>query len=517
MKRLNNFNDYILDLILEGSDTGNLPIKFSKKLTDILSQINHRIASSILSLEDESGPITLIDISDENDKLTITNSLKAIEFLSKQYNKSEITNRDFYLNTNMDIWNMYRNKIKIGKLIKKLFGDEFPDSGKKGTDIESFVNKYKSLYGIMFNDSDKLFEIVDGKDIIKWYNQENYYSGIDDSPLHNSCMAEDCDNYLKFYAKNSDKVKMLIQYKDDKKNKIIGRSLLWHLSKPKRIFMDRIYYIMDHQIETFINYATKNGWLYKKEQSHYDSTIIDSKTNKIYDGSVYITDIKPNRHYPYLDTLFYYYQDNHILSNDDDIQFEYQENPVPLRETDGTSSGSYWSNFYKKYITEGDDNYIECELLTDDDDKDDYEYVNDKLRLKKDCTYFKYYGDYAPNDRLKDEEIIETTFGEKYKIFKYDAIWLKHYNAYTTSNYTEYGMIYSLYYNDYIDKKDFIVSYNNDNIFKDKSTLVYRKEKNNENELDALYNGNAYYVPNEELDEVAYKKDGKYIFKKGVL
>jgi len=510
MKILLDFNDYIIDLVLEKNSNGTLPIIFSKRLKDILEEINHPISRNLLSKEGEFEEFTLIDISDEHDKFTISISPKIYDFLSKYYNEKEIKGYYLYnyLDRYDDIWNKFRNKIKIGKFIKKLFDDRYQDSGKRGYDIESFINQYKSSYNII-NIKDNLFEIVEGDDIIKWYYIGNYYNLEHDSPLHSSCMAGDeCEDYLEFYSKNSDKVKMLILYSDNNKKTIVGRALLWYLTEPNRVFMDRIYYIMEHQIEIFKHYATKNEWLYKDVQNYYNTKIIDGKTQKsINTDNFYIKNMKSNRYYPYLDTLKYYYQDEKLLSMN--YIEDKKEEPISLRETDGIPSGAYWSDYYNKYIIEGDDKYVECDLLTNENDINEYDYINNKLRLKKDATFFKYYQDYAPNDRLKNIEIIKTTHGEFYDVFKEDAIWLDYYNAYTTKDYATYSMQYSKYYKDYVDMKD-ILYYKNDPIFKDKAIPVYKTKK------DAINSLNIHFVPEEEIDKVAYKINNNYIFKKEV-
>ncbi|MDY0268844.1 hypothetical protein, partial [Trichloromonas sp.] len=139
MKILLDFNDYIIDLVLENISK-DLPFILSGRLVDILENIDHDIVDELLSKHNQYEKISLIDISDEFDKFTVSNSPKIIELLSKHYNKDNITDIDFYnyIDTNKDIWDKFRNKVKIGRLIKKLFGDKFPDSGSDDS-IESFI------------------------------------------------------------------------------------------------------------------------------------------------------------------------------------------------------------------------------------------------------------------------------------------------------------------------------------------------------------------------------------------
>lgn len=439
MKIIKNYNDYILDIILENTSTGKLPFVLSKKIKNILQSIKHDIANDILGLETvEETEMTLIDVTNRNDVVTMASSTKILDYLSKKMDKEPILNRDFFLDirTN-EIWTKNRIEIKIGKLVKKLFGDKYPDSGKDGMDIQSFVNMYKSVY-----DGDNvLFDIVEGNDIIYWYDYENYVDTPYSSPLHSSCMSDAaCADYLDFYALNKDKVKMLILYENENKEKIVARSLIWYLDEPnQRIFMDRIYYSNDMYINTFINYAEKNGWLYKKHQTSHSMREVVDPVNNITSSNfiMIIKNIKLNKYYPYLDTFKYLYQDNKILCND---RLDLKEYHGYLESTSGGIDNLAWSNYYNKYIYYLDDRkYVECNIGTDDiDDEDEFgNFVADKYRLIEDATFLKYYYDYIPNDLIKKDTLIQTTYGQKFLVLKNDAVWLKDVKEYTTLEYAD--------------------------------------------------------------------------------
>lgn len=437
MKIIKNYNDYIIDIILENTSAGKLPFFLSEKFKNILKSIEHDIANDILDLEiTEETEMTLIDITDRNDVVTMATSTKILDYLSKKLNKETIHKKDFFINTRTDeIWSKNRIEIKIGKLVKKLFGHKYPDSGKNGMDIESFVNMYKSVY----DGDSSLFDIVEGDNIIYWYNYDNYISLSHVTPLHKSCMSHsNCSDFLNFYVLNKDKVKMLILYENDSKEKIVARSLLWYLDEPnQRVYMDRIYYSNDMYINTFINYAQKNGWLYKKNQTFYSTEVIDSTNNtEYYHLKMSIKNIKLNRYYPYLDTFKYLYQDNRILSNSVlNIGEQYGE----LQSTHGDIINLSWSDYYNKFIDINEEEYRKCYVGTDDLVSEDKfgNFVANKYRLKKDATYLKYYQSYIPNDLIKDDTLVQTTYGQEYLVLKNDAVWLKDIKEYTTLEYAD--------------------------------------------------------------------------------
>ena len=437
MKLIKNYNDYICDIIIESIINDQLPFKFSEKLANILIRIKHPISTNILDMLNDKSDFTLIDIGSKNDTLTMSSSAKIIEYLKKELNKDQILNLDFFKSSaNNEIWTRNRVEIKIGRLVKKLFGDKFPDSGKDGHDIQSFVNMYKSIY----DGNSVLMEIVEGDDIIKWYDYDSYVSSYAPTPLHSSCMADSsCSDFIDFYNINKDKVKMLIQYENNDKEKIVARALLWYLDVPDgRIFMDRVYYSNDMYVNVFINYAQKNGWLYKKQQtSHSEKQVVDS-INGNYDSYLVmkVKNIKLNRYYPYLDTFKYLYQDNKILSND---RLDLNEPYGRMESTSGTIDNLSWSNYYKKYIFTEDSQYVECNIGTEHlSDEDDFgNYVADKFRLKTDATYLPYYHDYIPNDLIKENTLIQTTYGQKYLVLKIDAVWLDDVKEYTTLHYAD--------------------------------------------------------------------------------
>lgn len=170
--------------------------------------------------------------------------------------------------------------------------------------VEDFVNKFKTEFDTIKNDVFRKFKLVSGEDIKKYYNENSYEKPAKGS-LWNSCMRYNkCGDYLDIYVKNTNQISMLVLF-DKTKDKIKGRALVWKLDNPKkdgvgRIFLDRIYVRDDADVYLFIEYAKKNGWLYKLHQNNMPEDIY---------GDEIKLDVKLENsdfdYYPYLDTLAY--------------------------------------------------------------------------------------------------------------------------------------------------------------------------------------------------------------------
>ncbi len=252
------------------------------------------------------------------------------------------------------LWTTNRSGIKVGRLARAILtaaGETFT-----AKDIEDFTNQYKAMFD--FN-SDALnkFEIVKGRDIVKWYKGENYVSG--GGSLNNSCMANSKGEFFDLYSRNS-QVSMVILYDDGgslkdgkyKSSKIKGRAILWEDAECSEVgkfqFMDRIYTVNDSDVELFKRFAESKGFWYKKSQNmDYDCTI----TNGSAEHSTTITanlDYTNFDAYPYVDTMCFVSTEDNKASNSD--TFEYYRK---LRDTSGgydDQDGDYYS-----YYDEDDD------------------------------------------------------------------------------------------------------------------------------------------------------------------
>jgi len=326
MLKLNSFTDFLFKSILEASDVGELPIWFSERFRNILKDIFDRTGNEVaqrLSYEEGThGKKIFVDIDDNSiDKVSFLMSNKVEDIIGRTDNLRHLDSPE-----EKKIYSArQRGTMKINRFVNDLFNNEYKTeslsdeqkeankkAGRKTSaqHLEEFVNSYKAAR------QPGKFEMVDGWDIGYWYDERNY--GSQDSTLGDSCMkGEECENFFEFYAKNPDKVSMLIMKSRYTEEKIIGRALVWNLTEPEgRIFMDRIYVNYEHDYENFKNYARNKGWLFKKDQNPFpNEKTVDTKTNNIQEMTLTVEGMKPSEKYPYLDTLKYYNPDRAVLTN----------------------------------------------------------------------------------------------------------------------------------------------------------------------------------------------------------
>jgi hypothetical protein len=259
----------------------------------------------------------------------VENEIDVVSFLPKsKYEKVE------------DNWNNGRVKIKIGRFIRK-FLTEFSIKNWQVNDtlIERFVNLYKSYFS---RDISKL-KIVEGDDIPKYYLEDNYHNinGNRAGSLWNSCMRQrERNKFMKLYAVNPEKVKMLVFFSDD--DKVRARALLWedvrdHKDPTKQYkFMDRIYYVYDHDINFFKDWAKENGYLCKWDQSAKTEMLFDEGTGEPVKKSLYvILDNYSMPYYPYLDTFKNFNEYKGRFSNSQSYNYDFtlvQSNGAVERE-----------------------------------------------------------------------------------------------------------------------------------------------------------------------------------------
>ena len=237
-------------------------------------------------------------------------------------------------------WENGRIKIKIGRFIRK-FLTEFSFKNFKITDslIEKFVNLYKSYFS---RDISKL-KIVEGDDIPKYYLEDNYHhvNGNRAGSLWNSCMRQrERNKFMKLYAVNPEKVKMLVFFSDD--DKVRARALLWedvkdHKDSTKQYkFMDRIYYVYDHDINFFKDWAKENEYLCKWDQSAKTEMLFDEGIGEPVKKSLYVLlDNYNMSYYPYLDTFKNFNENKGRFSNSQSYNYDFtlvQSNGAVERE-----------------------------------------------------------------------------------------------------------------------------------------------------------------------------------------
>lgn len=217
-----------------------------------------------------------------------------------------------------------RQTIKIGRFIKKFLSENaFQEFGIKDSDVEKFVNLYKSYFNY---DPEKL-KIVEGEDVKKYYLEDNYFTpnGYKYGTLWNSCMRQkERNKFMNLYVLNN--VKMLVLFSDD--NKVRARALLWEDVKEfdsdkTYKFMDRIYTVYDHDVDIFKKWAKDNGYLTKWEQNAKSELFIDVDGCPERKHLYIILDKHNISWYPYLDTFKYYDPFKGRFSNSQNYSYEY--------------------------------------------------------------------------------------------------------------------------------------------------------------------------------------------------
>ena len=288
-----NFNEFILES--EKDDSKLLPFRISIRVYDKLKKIlssdkDDKIAARIIEMDKngDDAVITFVDITDENDKVSFVDSskIKSEVDVEKEYIRNYVKRMD----PGNRIWKIFRNDIKIGRLIRKILPDEFKDS-----EIEKFVNLWKSI-----SDDDSKFEIYKGAKLRSGYESNNYVNlDKNSNSLMNSCM-NDCLDFLDLYVDNA---KLLVLLDDD--DYITGRAILWETDQGINV-IDRIYYAVESDYYKFIKWAKDNKYAYKMtNNSHCCSFFINGTEQK---SKLTVTLKKPIENYgeyPYMDTFMY--------------------------------------------------------------------------------------------------------------------------------------------------------------------------------------------------------------------
>lgn len=326
-------------------ETREFSIVLSDKFREILSKFeNKSIYAKLLlqgTINDDllvDNPISYISVS--------SNDESKISYLTKE--KIEAIDSSLYWTTSK------RYCAKPGVVLHKIF------KNIKDCDVESFSNLYRAYS----KQIDFTFKIVSGYDIAKYYHEDKYQDSEYGS-LGCSCMKySGCQDYLKIYCDNPDKIKMLVLFEDNKTDKIIGRALLWNLGNYN--IMDRIYTINDNEYPIhFKNWASKNNYLHKSDQNWYSTLFFENENQEKQEIKIEVKLENFNyKKYPYLDTFKFLNMNTGVLKNyiDDD------DNYFTLISSDG---GSY------------NEQYLSLDI------------VDRILRQRCDCAYVSYMNGYT--------------------------------------------------------------------------------------------------------------------------
>ena len=140
--------------------------------------------------------------------------------------------------------------------------------------------------------------IVDGDDIIKYYNCASYsmsYGGT----LWNSCMRyPEQKEKIMFYAKNRELVKLYIRLDEDLV-KIKGRALIWFDKETKKMYVDRLYYTDSTTYNSMVAYlqGLKNCHLVHSNESGLKSHLRTGLPK------IKISNLIATQEMPYFDSL----------------------------------------------------------------------------------------------------------------------------------------------------------------------------------------------------------------------
>lgn len=226
-----------------------------------------------------------------------------------------------------------RVKVKVGRIVNKLFSQEILKHYTTSRDVEYFVNSFKSH----FDEDNQWFKIVEGEEIKKWYLEDNYLvlNGECRGTLWNSCMRyPKRQSFLDMYSKNSAFKMLCLLTKDEYgEEKVRARALILDAQTeddsklPKGTpvkFMDRIYGFYDSDVQKFIKWADDNGYIYKYEQNAKSKPYVYFKN----EGCALPLSVKLEnfnfRTYPYLDTFSFFNKSTGMLYNYPDSPYEYE-------------------------------------------------------------------------------------------------------------------------------------------------------------------------------------------------
>ena len=161
------------------------------------------------------------------------------------------------------------------------------------------------------------FDIVDGVDIVHWYNEQTYDTDEPTYSLAASCMRHSyCADFLDIYAENPEKVALVIATRGDR---LIGRALLWRLDGGG-YYLDR-QYGRDETQKAIVNFARSR---------HDDLTVYGSG---LAHGATLAVTLKHYdfQEYPYMDSMAYLSMETGTISNQEPNGL-FRE----LKQTDGS-------------------------------------------------------------------------------------------------------------------------------------------------------------------------------------
>lgn len=334
-----------------------------------------------------------------------------------------------------------RQMIKTGKALRQIFSHSPIPIPNADDTIAKMTEMLLSKY--TFNDR---IEIVEGNDIVKYYNADSYDSSCRE--LYNSCMRYDsCSEFIKFYSENPERVRMLVAFNAE--GKLTGRALLWRGEQnvgedtwlPIAI-MDRIYG-RPVLVEAFKDYASNNGFYYKNRQSYQSANFTGPQGQEIAQSTLRIPDMKVTsmEYFPYIDT-FRYSMDEPHAGETITLSGNSRHDNVVFESTGGSYTGGRWVTTNDgTRIHQDDASYIERwgeYVHSDDATWSDYD---DEFLYYEDTVYSDILSSYLWDDRAA--EVMHVENGNFYSTYVPDSershVTMCHYDLYEASN-VEFGV-----------------------------------------------------------------------------
>lgn len=387
MKRIKNYNKfYINDILLESVLKADpefyriIKMMYNKDIT-YASRLNDwiRWESDI-----ETNYNFLRPSKDKNDE---------IEFIPDRQASKLSTEEGFTKKPNLS---------KIGRFIRQIMTAQ--NVKVSDENVEKFVNAYKSTWDLLYSNTSDRIRIIEGEEIRKWYDQNNYQSS-ESGELGNSCMRSSSKSgFFGIYENNPGVVKMVIFLDDE--DRLLGRSLWWKLSESEdgnEYYLDRIYTRYESDKEIISN------WIEKK----FPNSKIGYYKNKNKKMSVKLENVDFEQ-YPYVDTFCYLYKDDKTISNTKDLNYDGE-----LYEMSSTGGSVDLIN------------HVKCKF-------------EDELVLIKN-TYYSYAGYYLKKENGVKSKLYESDNDNKCWVHKDDAIYSKYYDSIISNSFSrdskKYGKI----------------------------------------------------------------------------
>jgi len=390
MRFLSNYLDFIFEAVAKQE----MRLYFSDDFRNILKRIQEKssIAQALLSSEDSNQILdiyTLIDITEKNDTISLIQVNRITRGNPELGETLPYNIRD--KKRGSEFWTKARTDIGIGRWARRIFIEVH-----KSTILESKIEEFVNLYKAAIDGEDLTnFELVNGKDIKKWYLKDNYEQ--ERGQLGNSCMRyRSCQDFFDIYVKNPEVCQLLILKSGDDKNKITGRALIWKLTSGE-YYMDRIYTIRDSDKLLFQDYARVN------------------KIENSYDGNRGLQlEVKLGGHtyekYPYMDTFVVYNPTTKILKDDEDLWPG--QGYISIQDTQGgfRSDDAVYSDWDDQYISR--DNAVHCANVDDWLSRDSatyLEYKDEWAAPTDDVVWSEYHSEHFFMDDCVYSEIMSDT------------------------------------------------------------------------------------------------------------